>query len=163
MSEEMTLFAKTEETDYVEADVQDSSSEKYLLFLSNGICYGVNADIVKEIITEITITHLPMLPKHLSGVYNLRGLIIPIVDFRLLLDQEPSQEHCTVVLDIEGTQIGVLADSVDRMVDIEKDSIVPVPHQGHVDGQKLISGMCSLPGDSGTMMIVDFSLLLHEQ
>ena len=88
MSEEMTLFAKTEETDYVEADVQDSSSEKYLLFLSNGICYGVNADIVKEIITEITITHLPMLPKHLSGVYNLRGLNIHC-DFRLCSTRSP--------------------------------------------------------------------------
>ena len=156
------LFARTDENDSGEIEAGDSSTAKYLIFTSNGICYGVNADIVKEIITEISVTHLPMLPGHISGVINLRGQIVPIVDFRLLLGQEPTEDHCTMVLEIDGTQIGILVDVVERMVDIQKDAVLPVPRHSVYDSQKLISGMCSLTG-GGTMMVVDFSLLMHEQ
>lgn len=163
MSDEMMLFAKTEESDLALADAQDSTTEKYLIFLSHGIFYGVNADMVKEIITEISITHLPRLPQHVSGVINLRGQIVPIVDFRLLLGQEPGEESCTVILNIDNMAIGILADSVDRITDIEKETIVPVPYQTPHDARKFVSGMCSIPNENATMMVIDVSLLLHEQ
>ena len=51
----------------------------------------------------------------------------------------------------------VLVDGVERMADIPRDSILPMPTQ---NPQKLISGMCSLP-DGATMLVLDCSLLLH--
>ena len=44
------------------------------------------------------------------------------------------------------------------MVDIPKGAILPVPTQQ--SNQKLVSGMCSLPG-GGTMLILDCDMLLH--
>lgn len=160
MSNESMLFAKTDEWEEALSDnVHESDTEKYLIFLSGGLLYGVNADYVAEIITESTVTHLPMVPEHISGVINLRGQIVPIIDFRLLLGREPGEDYCTIVLDIENTQIGILADSVDQMVDIDKGAILPVPTQ---QAQKLICGMCTLPNGNGTMMVLDCDLLLHE-
>lgn len=159
MSNENMLFAKTDEIEeFLSENAMENDSEKYLIFLSDGLLYGVNADNVNETITKTSITHLPMVPEHIRGVINLRGQIVPIIDFRLLLGREPGENYCTIVLDIEGTQIGILADSVDQMVEIEKGVILPMPAN---HAQKLVSGMCTLPNGSGTMMVLDCALLLH--
>lgn len=159
MSNETMVFAKTDESEEALLNkARENEAEKYLIFLSDGLFYGVNADFVAEIITESIVTHLPMVPDHISGVINLRGQIVPIIDFRLMLGREPGEEYCTIVLDLDGTQIGILADSVDQMVDIEKGAILPMPTQ---QAQKLICGMCTLPNGNGTMMVLDCGLLLH--
>ena len=48
-------------------------------------------------------------------------------------------------------------DSVDLMLDIPNDSIVPIPSQS---AQKLVSGMCTLPDGSGTMLVLDCEQLI---
>ena len=53
--------------------------------------------------------------------------------------------------------MGILVDGVDKMVDVSRDSILPMPTQ---NTEKLVSGMCSL-ADGKTMLILDCSLLLH--
>ena len=58
---------------------------------------------------------------------------------------------------MEGTQAGILVDSVAKMVDVPQENILPMPSQ---NAQKLISGMCSLP-EGGTMLVLDCALLLH--
>ncbi len=56
----------------------------------------------------------------MSGVINLRGSVVPVVDLRLCLDMskiEKTRNTCIVVvevvLDSESTVLGVLADSVE--------------------------------------------------
>ena len=64
----------------------EPTSEKYLLFMSSQLLFGVKAEYVVEIITNHAITPLPLVPGYILGIINLRGQIIPIVDIRLLLD-----------------------------------------------------------------------------
>ena len=54
----------------------DSQTEKYLLFLSDQLLFGVKAEYVVEIITNHTITLLPLVPSYILGIINLRGQII---------------------------------------------------------------------------------------
>ena len=56
---------------------------KYLICLSDGLRYGLDAEQVVEIITDHTITPLPCVPEYVRGVINLRGQIIPVIDLRL--------------------------------------------------------------------------------
>lgn len=141
-------------------NVHESDTENYLIFTSCGILYGVNADNVVEILTEVSVTHLPMVPMHISGVVNLRGAIVPVIDYRLLLGREPGEKCCMLVLDIEENQIGILVDSVEQMLAIEKNSILPVPSQQQ---QSMSTDrMCTLPNGNGTMMVLDCARLLHE-
>lgn len=72
--------------------------KKYLIFSSNNKLFGVDTGYVETILTETTITYVPMLPGHIRGVINMRGLIVPIIDFRLLLGQGMSDSQCVVVL-----------------------------------------------------------------
>ena len=145
-------------------DAVEVETDKYLIFLSGGIYYGVDTKYVKEMLTqwETSITWLPMLPPDIRGVMNLRGGIVPIVDFRLMTNCVPEDKFCTVILDMEGTQIGIMVDEVDQTVDIEQERILPVPSQTAGDN-KLVSGMCTLPNQSGTLMVLDCSLLFNGQ
>ena len=68
--------------------IQEVQTEKYLLFQSSGLLFGVPASDVVEIITNHVITWVPLLPSHVRGVINLRGQILPILDIRRLLSQD---------------------------------------------------------------------------
>ncbi|MEG0780849.1 MAG: chemotaxis protein CheW [Oscillospiraceae bacterium] len=160
MADNNMLFAtEDEQEDLIEVE-EEVLLDKYLIFISDKLLFGVNAEFVVEIITNHVITHLPMVPDFVSGIINLRGQIIPIIDMRRLLGKMPQTDSCVIVLEIEGTQVGILVDTVAQMVDLARDDIVPMPAH---NAEKLISGMCSLPDGSGTMMVLDCPLLLHAQ
>ncbi len=157
---EDVLFAV--QPDEVPSAKQIEDTDKYLIFRSGGILFGIHSDSVKEIITETRITLIPVLPEHISGVVNLRGLIVPIVDFRRLLGQVSQKNSCTIVLEYEDVQLGILVDDVDQMVDVDKKGILPVPYQNGQSIQNLVTGMYSLP-DQSTLMMLDISFLYHAQ
>ena len=159
MSEENVLFARETETDAAAGDgTPEILTDKYLIFVSDGLFYGIDAEQVVELITNHNITRLPRVPHYVRGIINLRGQIIPVIDIRLRLGKPEAEESCIMVVN-EGTDcMGILVDGVDKMVSIRRDSILPMPTQ---NPQKLISGMCSLP-DGGTLLILDCGLLLHE-
>ena len=157
---EDVLFAV--QPDEVPSAKQIEDTDKYLIFRSGGILFGIHSDSVKEIITETRITLIPVLPEHISGVVNLRGLIVPIVDFRRLLGQVSQKNSCTIVLEYEDVQLEILVDDVDQMVDVDKKGILPVPYQNGQSIQNLVTGMYSLP-DQSTLMMLDISFLYHAQ
>ena len=102
-------------------------------------------------------TYLPMMPDYILGIFNMRGQIIPIMDIRLRLGKLPAEEGILIVIDYNNNQLGIQVDSVDLMLDIPNDSIVPIPSQS---AQKLVSGMCTLPDGSGTMLVLDCEQLI---
>ena len=157
MTDEQMLFATEDQMELQEAAVTEVQSDKYLIFVSDGLRYGLNAEQVKEIITTYSITHIPRVPGYVRGIVNLRGQIIPILDIRLRLGKPMQEGGCFIVVEVDNTSIGILVDDVEKMVDIPRESILPMPTQ---NDQKMISGMCSLP-EGGTMLILDCDLLLH--
>ena len=157
MPEENVLFAR-ESDRLAEEAAPKLQTNKYLICISEGLLYGIDAEQVETIITDHTITRLPRVPHYVRGIINLRGQIIPIIDIRLRLGKPQAEESCIIVVNIGSDCMGILVDGVDKMVDVSRDSILPMPTQ---NPQKLISGMCSLP-DGGTLLILDCGLLLHE-
>ena len=157
MNEE--LFARTDNMESALSDnVHEADEESFLIFRSSGVLYAMSTDFVMEIFTSVDITKVPMMPEYVSGVINLRGQIVPIVDFRLLLGRFPGENPCAIILDIHGTSIGILVDTVDQMVDISRSVILPVPAQNE---HRMVNGMCTVPGISSTVMIVDATALTH--
>ena len=136
----------------------ETLTDNYLICISDGLFYGVDAEKVETIITDHTITRLPRVPHYVRGIINLRGQIIPIIDIRLRLGKPPADESCIVVVNEGSDCIGILVDGVDKMVDVRQESILPMPTQ---NPQKLISGMCSL-ADGKTLLILDCGLLMRE-
>ncbi len=158
-ADQSMMFAQQEDPRDVADDAKqlelDTNLEQFLIFNSDGIVFGAKVEYVVEIITNHAITHLPMVPNYIRGILNLRGQIIPVIDIRLRLGKAYQEESITIVLNINGTQVGILVDSVAQMISIPKESIMPVPAH---NTQEMISGLCSLP-DGSTMMVFDCVLL----
>lgn len=157
MSDETKLFNHQQDGRDSTEQSTDVDMAQFLIFNCDGLLFGASVDYVVEIITNHAITHLPMVPVYVRGILNLRGQIIPVIDIRLRLGK-PYQEECiTIVLDVNGTQVGILVDSVAQMISIPKQEIMPVPSHST---QKLISGLYTLP-DGDTMMVFDCVLLME--
>ena len=152
------LFATEDQMDDYTEQVPEIQTEKYLIFSSDGLMYGIKAEQVKDIITDYAITYVPHVPNYVKGVINLRGQIIPMVDIRLRLGKPEEKNFCGIVVDVDGNMVGILVDMVEQMVDVPLDAILPVPTS---KGQAMVSGMWTLP-DGNTMLELDSELLLHE-
>lgn len=154
---EEVLFAKEQEDTYNEQP-PEIQTEKFLIFSSDGLMYGIRTDQVKDIITDYTITYLPQVPNYVKGVINLRGQIVPIVDIRLRLGKPEKETSCGITVEVDGNMVGIQVDMVEQIVDVPLDAILPVPTN---KGQAMVCGMCTLP-DGSTMLELDCALLLHE-
>lgn len=136
------------------------STERFLTFSSNDLNIGVSTNYVIEIITNHTITMLPLVPDYVKGIINLRGQIIPIIDIRLRMGK-PSIDYtsstCIIVLNINSVQIGIIVDAVQQVMDIDQSKISPVPVENQ---QELISGMVS-SANSSVILFMDCERLVE--
>src|SRR5581483_10415500 len=72
---------------------------QFLTFTLGGESYGVEILAVQEIKGGAAITPIPNAPRHVRGVMNLRGTIIPVVDLRTRLGMPaPEDDRVTVIV-----------------------------------------------------------------
>ncbi len=160
MSEEILFAAEDQVFDFSSTQAEEPADfQKFLIFMTDDLKLGVVAEYVVEILNNQSITYLPMVPDFIRGIINMRGQIIPIVDIRLRLGKAPTDNSLVIVLNVDGVFLGILVDAVDQMLDIAREDILPVPVQST---QLLVSGMCSLPDGSGTMMVLDCAQLMPD-
>ena len=156
MSDEV-MFARQDELVALNTVDDTVDSQKYLIFMADHLKLGVVAEDVVEILNNQVITYLPMVPDYIRGIINMRGQMVPILDVRARLGLPPQEESLVVVINLGDVQLGILVDAVDQMLDIPKSNIHPLPANST---QMLVSGMCSLPDGSGTMMVLDCEQLM---
>ncbi len=99
------------------------------IFELGGETYGIDIGMVHEIIQMQPITRVPKAPFFVEGVINLRGKVIPVVDMgkRFGLDKvERTKTNRIVVVDINGTTIGIIVDAVTEVLRISNSSIETV-------------------------------------
>ena len=128
------------------------STERFLTFSSDGLNIGVSTNYVIEIITNHTITMVPLVPDYVKGIINLRGQIIPIIDIRLRMGK-PSIEYTSST----SIYIGIIVDAVQQVMDIDQSKISPVPVENQ---QELINGMISST-DRSVILFLDCEQLVQ--
>lgn len=109
---------------------EDSQKDKYLTFIVDEECYGIEIRYVTEIIGLQKITSVPEMPDFVRGIVNLRGKIIPVMDVRVRF-KKPFREYmertCIVVIDINELSIGLIVDSVAEVISIPSSEVVAPP------------------------------------
>ena len=131
----------TTNTDHTSADVASSSTNKednkYLIFQLDRALYGINIASVIEIIEYKQPTKVPNLPTFVHGLLNLRGKVLPIIDFNLYLgnkDTVISKKTCAVIINyVSNNQpaiVGVLVDNVLDVIDVEPKMLEKTPDFG---------------------------------
>lgn len=159
MTDEFTQNDYIEDADGTE-NAEYKNWERYLTFVSDGLTYAISANYIIEIITNHTITTLPLVPNYISGIINLRGAIVPIVDIRSRMNKMPadiSNGNCIIVLDIDSVNLGIIIDNVSQVIDINKSEISAMPVNNH---QELVNGMITIENGE-TVLFIDCELLAN--
>ncbi|MBI4838255.1 MAG: chemotaxis protein CheW [Nitrospirae bacterium] len=124
---------------------------KYAIFAIAGEEFGIDLDKVFEITRPLKTTPLPNTPGFITGVINLRGAVIPLLDMRKRLNVEPSPlEERIVIVMIRGEKIGLLVDAVRQILYIDKKEISSPPAIFKGLKPEYLSGI----GKSGDKLII---------
>jgi purine-binding chemotaxis protein CheW len=116
---------------------QRLDASQYLTFRACGEDFALPILRVREILEHRPITRVPGSVEWVAGVINLRGKVIPVVDLALRIGLAPtavSRRTCVVIVEASqaGAEIvvGVMADSVCEVVELERGAIEPAPAFG---------------------------------
>ncbi|HLY41992.1 MAG TPA: chemotaxis protein CheW [Terracidiphilus sp.] len=144
-----------------------TETRQYLTFKLGQEVFATDVAKVREVLDLTTITAIPRTPAFMSGVINLRGSVVPVVDLRLCFEMsktESTRNTCIVVVEVvledEVTVIGALADSVEEVIDLEPDQIQPAPRIGVHIRTDFIKGMGKR--DNQFIMILDIDRVFSD-
>jgi purine-binding chemotaxis protein CheW len=90
--------------------------------------YGVDIAAVEGIIKMQAITAVPRAPAFVEGVTNLRGKVLPVIDLRRrfgLPGEEATKDTRIVVVEMNGSTVGIVVDGVSEVLRVGPESIEP--------------------------------------
>jgi purine-binding chemotaxis protein CheW len=110
---------------------------------------------VQEIIRMVDITKIPNAPGYVEGIINLRGKVIPILDFRkrcnLSDETEWDKQHKRIVVAAIGERtVGLVVDKVSQVLKLEQANIASTPDVVKGFNSDFISGV----GKDGDKLLI---------
>lgn len=122
--------------------------------------FAAHVGKVLNILEMTKITEVPKAPEYMKGVINLRGTILPVIDTRIKFGM-PKTEYttntCIIVLDIEmdgdSIHVGALVDSVQAVLELDSNQIMPAPSIGSKYKSEFIEGVANI--DDKFIMILN--------
>jgi len=141
-------------------------NNQYLTFIMAGEEYGVDILCVQEIRGWESATSLPNAPKHIKGVINLRGTIVPIVDLRQCFGLDAIEYNSVTVVIVlkvhvdEGDRvIGIVVDGVSDVYALAESDIRAAPDLGKSVNTDFIKGLVNIQ-DKKMVILLDIDKLL---
>ena len=140
-------------------------TDQYLTFTLGDETFAIEIVKVREVIDYINVTRVPRMSPNLRGVINLRGSVVPVIDMRLVLGMTPIEktvDTCIIIADVcidgESLHLGMLADSVQGVIDVDPGQIDPPPRMGSLLDTELIRGIGKR--DDGFFIILNIDRVL---
>ena len=133
-----------------------SETRTYCTFLLDGHCYGVPVQRVQEVLRHDEMTRVPLAPSEVSGLINLRGQIVTVINLRRrmnLPDGDPSRWGAYVIVERHGEIVSFLVDSLCDVREVESDQFELPPSTLHGPGRELIVG--TYKTEHGLLIVLD--------
>ena len=119
-----------------------------LTFTAAGEPYALDAAGIVELVPHVGLRAIPHAPTHLAGLLFYRGGVVPVIDLGLLLGSSPCADRLSTRIILvkspaggqnrgdgsagayrEPRLLGLIAERVIDLVEIEPDRIAPAPVQ----------------------------------
>ncbi|MCS7172070.1 MAG: chemotaxis protein CheW [Armatimonadetes bacterium] len=124
--------------------------------------YGFAIEHVHEIIRMQEVTRIPRAPEFVEGVINLRGQVIPVLDLRRRFGLPAGERDGAtriVVVEMNGSRVGVVVDAVLEVLRIPARSVVP-PEELLATGQVAFLRGVAKHGE-GLILLLDLHRVLE--
>jgi len=146
-----------------------TSGDQYLTFTLGAEHYGVNVLNVNEIRGWDSPTLIPNAPKHIKGVTNLRGTIVPIIDLRIQFqvgDVTYTETTVVIVVSLENEQLnrtmGFVVDAVSDVLNTEESEIKSPSSFGGYVPAAYVKGLVNVGANVVTLLNIEQLLSLDE-
>ena len=129
--------------------------------------YGINVSKVREIIKFPELTDLPGTPKFIEGIFDLREVVIPVVNLAKwmgITEPEDARKDARVIItEFNNVLIGFIVHNAKRIRRINWSDIEPASFASgseSVDGSK-ITGVTKIEGDN-VLLILDLESVVQD-
>jgi len=114
------------------SEKKSDTYKQFVVFRVGNHEFGVDIHQTREIITVDQLTFLPETPDFISGVINLRGEIVPVIDLqkRLNLDdsfQEEQLENKIIITEVNDNLIGIKVKDVKEIIRLQETEVESPP------------------------------------
>lgn len=162
MKEDSTLKVGSNEMELVDFRIFKQEDEE----IYEGI-YGVNVAKVREIIRVPSLTELPGVPEFIEGIFDLRGVVIPVVNLANWMGvkvPEGSEQNARVIIaEFNNVLIGFIVHEARRIRRINWKDIEPASFVANADGfdGSKITGVTRIEGDA-VLLILDLEAVVQD-
>ena len=162
--EKRVLKTGTNEMELVDFRIFKQVKEK----VYEGI-YGVNVAKVREIIKIPKLTELPGAPEYIEGIFDLRGVVIPVVNLArwmgIKTPEENKGQERVIIAEFSKILVGFIVSEAKRIrriswADIEPATFSGTSSDGALDRSK-VTGVTKIENDD-VLLILDFESIVKD-
>ncbi len=125
--------------------------------------YGIDVMQVQEVLRQIEVAPVPGAPSFVTGIINLRGNIVSVIDARArfgLPSAEATSLTRTIVIEVHQQIIGIVVDSVAEVIDVNPSDIEVTTNVGNDETSPYITG--TVNSDDQLLVMIDLNKLIGD-
>lgn len=126
----------------------ESDNKQFATFFLDGLYFGIEVLKVQEVIRHQEMTPVPLAPKVVRGLINLRGQIVTALDLRTRLGLRLRGEDAlpmNVVVRTPDGAVSLLVDEIDDVVEVKAEQFEQAPETVRSRVDNLVTGVYKLP------------------
>lgn len=137
----------------------------FVTFFVSGQMFGLDVTHVHEIFFPEAIFRVPMAPKQVAGLINLRGRIVTVIDMRDKLSLNEGEDNRTerrpsITTDHDGELYSLWIDKIGDILEVHPERLRPVPPTVSPAWRQLARAICQL--DGALLIVLDLDALLAD-
>lgn len=133
-------------------------TKQFSTFYLQNLMFGVESQNIQEVLRTVELTEVPLAPKAIAGLMNLRGQIVAALDLRQrfeLHDRQRDQPATGVVIRTSDGLVGLLVDGIGDVIDVDESTFEESPETLAPQMRNVIVGVHKLEGS--LMHVLDTS------
>jgi purine-binding chemotaxis protein CheW len=126
-------------------------SRRYGIFAVGDSLLALDIECLREVVPCPALNTMPGRHPALQGCFSLRGVLVPVLDVRVLMSpgSESASLHNVVVVTTRNRVLGLLASDVQQVVECEAQQIADG------DSEHIIAAGFTLPGDDRPVSVIN--------
>jgi purine-binding chemotaxis protein CheW len=124
-----------------------SNAQQFCTFFVDGQFFGVPVQQVQEVIRYQEMTRVPLVPRVIRGLINLRGQIVVAVDLRRRLnagERPEGQLPMNVVVRTSDGAVSLLVDEIGDVLEVQEGTFELPPETLEAKSRELVLGVHKL-------------------
>ena len=144
----------------------EGTMAEYVTAMIGGQLFGLPISRVQDVFMPERVTRVPLASREISGVLNLRGRIVTVIDMRARLGlprAEDGKPPMAVGVDLRGESYGLLIDQIGEVLRLAEEGKEENPVNLDPRMAKLAGGVYRLDGQLMVVLDVDRVLELASE